>query len=125
MKHMSKILALVLALTMVLGLAITASAAEGDITISITTSDSGASVAGHTYEVYQIFTGDVATDGVTLTNAAFGANYQPEGKTVQEAMEEISAMTAAARILGNCAGPPFPNRQSATLSCRCPCSRQG
>ena len=95
MKNLTKLFALALALIMVLGLATTASAAEGDIEISITTSDSGASVEGHVYNVYQIFTGDVAKDGKTLTNAAFGANYKPEGQTVDQAMEALSAKSAA------------------------------
>ena len=94
MKNLTKLFALALALIMVLGLATTAAAAEGDITISITTSDSGASVDGHTYNVYQIFTGTVATDGKTLTDAAFGANYAPAGQTVDQAMEAISNMSA-------------------------------
>ena len=94
MKNLTKLFALALALFMVLGLATTAAAAEGDITISITTSDSGASVDGHTYNVYQIFTGTVATDGKTLTDAAFGANYAPAGQTVDQAMEAISKMSA-------------------------------
>ena len=46
MKHMKRIFALALAVMMLLSLAITASAAEGDITISVTESASGASVAG-------------------------------------------------------------------------------
>ena len=96
MKNMRKFFAMALAVVMVLSLATTAFAAEGDITISITTSDSGASVKGHTYNVYQIFTGDVAADGKTLSNVEFGANYKPEGKTVDQAMEEISKMSATA-----------------------------
>ena len=56
MKHMSKIFALALALVMMLSLATTASA----YTISMAPSDSGAGVAGHTSEVYQIYTGTMA-----------------------------------------------------------------
>ena len=77
---MKKILALALALIMVLGLAIPAAAAE--ITISVVNSASGAPVTGHTYEVYQIFVGDVAKDGQTLSNAVFGKNYAPDRKSV-------------------------------------------
>lgn len=102
MKHIKKLAALALAIMMLMGLAIPAAAAEGDtITISMTTSANGAGVAGHTYNVYQIFTGDVAkkTVGSTtqkvLSNADFGDNYTPAGKTVQEAMEELSAMSGA------------------------------
>ena len=111
MKHISKILALVLALTLVLGLATAVSAADETekITIEITTSASGASVTGHTYEVYQIFTGAVAEDGKTLTDAAYGANYT-SGKTVAEAMAELETMSgpdAAAFLAGKISGEPF------------------
>ena len=94
MKQIKKLAALALALIMILSLAIPAAAAEGDIRISVTTSDSGASVKGHTYEVYQIFTGDVAKDGKTLSNVEFGENYKPADKTVEEAMEAIAKMSA-------------------------------
>ncbi len=98
MKHMRKIFALALALIMAMSLAtgaFAAAPAEDTITIEITDSASGASVTGHTYEVYQIFTGDVAEDGKTLTNAEFGDNYAPEGMSVTEAMEELEAMSGA------------------------------
>ena len=95
MKQINKILALVLAFVMLLGLATTAFAAdeEDKITIEITTSDSGASVTGHTYNVYQIFTGVVAEDGQTLSDAAFGKNYAPAGTTVESAMAALNAMS--------------------------------
>ena len=95
MKQINKILALVLAFVMLLGLATTAFAAdeEDKITIEITTSDSGASVTGHTYNVYQIFTGVVAEDGKTLSDAAFGKNYAPAGTTVESAMAALDGMS--------------------------------
>ena len=103
MKNMRKLMALVLAVMMVMSLAVNAYAA--DITISVVNSASGAPVAGHTYDVYQIFVGDVAENGKTLSNAAFGKNYQPAGKTVTEAMEELAAMSseeaAAAYLVAN------------------------
>ena len=85
MKQIKRLASLVLAVMMLLSLAIPTFAAEGEdagdppategtITISVVTSETGAGVAGHTYNVYQIFTGDVAEDGETLTNVAFGAN---------------------------------------------------
>ena len=112
MKHISKILALVLALTLVLGLATAVSAADEPetITIEITTSASGASVAGHTYNVYQIFTGVVAEDGQTLSDAKFGANYAPTGTTVKDAMTALNGMSgpdAAAYLKTQISGDPF------------------
>ena len=89
MKHMSKILALTLALIMVLGLATSASA----ITIKVVESESGASVDGHTYEVYQIFTGTVATDGVTLSDIVAGANLEA-GADVDAILAEIQGKSA-------------------------------
>ena len=101
MKHMKKILALALALIMVLGLATTAFATEGEgtntpastVKISVVTSESGASVAGHTYNVYQIFTGTVAEDGKTLSDIVIGANAA--GKTVAEIQALIADKSAA------------------------------
>ena len=77
MKHMRKALALVLALIMVLGLAVSAYAEEGekyDVTIKNAT--------GHEYQIYQIFTGDlfVNDDGEEiLSNLKYGADYIPKG----------------------------------------------
>ena len=83
MKHMNKILALVLALTMVLGLAITASAANTPVNGPFTVTIKNAT--GHTYKIYQIFTGDLSTnaDGEEiLSNIKFGADYLPGNATV-------------------------------------------
>ena len=71
---MNKLLALVLAMVMVLGLATTAFAA-GD-TYSITINNSA---TGHTYEAYQIFTGDLS--GTTLSNIVWGSSISEAGQT--------------------------------------------
>ena len=81
MKHMRKILALALALVMVMGLAITASAAEGDTGYTVTIKNA----TDHTYQIYQIFTGDLVNDAdgkEILSNIKYGADYVPEGKQV-------------------------------------------
>ena len=93
MKHITKILALALALIMVLGLATSVSAA----TIEIVDSESGASREGHTYKVYQIFTGTYAEiDGENiLGEVAFGQNYAPADTTIEQAMAELQAMSGA------------------------------
>lgn len=74
MKKMNKLLALVLAMVMVLGLATTAFA-EGE-TYSITINNSA---TGHTYEAYQIFTGDLSK-GV-LSNIVWGSGISEAGQT--------------------------------------------
>ena len=58
MKHIKKLASLLLALVMVLSLAVTAFADE-PTTYSITINNS---TADHTYEAYQIFTGDLSTN---------------------------------------------------------------
>ena len=100
MKHVKKLLAMVLALVMIMSLAVSAFAA--DTTITISTSASGASVEGHKYEIYQIFTGDVAVVGEgaaakdILSNVAFGEDYQPtEFTTVEAAMNNLKTMSGA------------------------------
>ena len=73
MKHGKKFASLLLALVMVLGLSITASAAD---TYSITINNSA---EGHTYEAYQIFTGDLS--GTTLSNIVWGSGVSEAGQT--------------------------------------------
>ena len=73
MKHGKKFASLLLALVMVLGLSITASAAD---TYSITINNNA---EGHTYEAYQIFTGDLS--GTTLSNIVWGSGVREAGQT--------------------------------------------
>lgn len=73
MKHVKKFASLLMALVMVLGLSITASAAD---TYSITINNSA---EGHTYEAYQIFAGDL-NDGV-LSNIVWGSGVSEAGQT--------------------------------------------
>ena len=68
MKHIKKLAGLLLALVMALSLAVTAFADEST-TYSITINNS---TAGHTYEAYQIFTGDLH-EGV-LSNIKWGSS---------------------------------------------------
>lgn len=75
MKHLKKLASLLLALTLVFALAATAGAEE-ETTYSITINNSA---TGHTYEAYQIFTGDL--NGTTLSNIVWGSGISVEGKT--------------------------------------------
>ena len=74
MKHIKKLASLLLALVMVLSLATTAFAEETTYSITINNS-----TAGHTYEAYQIFTGDLH-EGV-LSNIKWGSSVSVAGQT--------------------------------------------
>lgn len=69
MKRIKKIFSMALALTMLLALSVTASAEGGNFTIT-------APANGHTYEIYQIFTGDLYEEDGTqyLSNVKWGKN---------------------------------------------------
>ena len=87
MKNLTKLFAMALALIMVLGLATTASAAEGDATYTVTINNA----TGHTYTIYQIFTGDLATNEEgkeVLSNIKYGADYLPTGTNVETPVPE-------------------------------------
>lgn len=80
MKHSKKLASLLLALFMALSLAVTAFADEST-TYSITINNS---TAGHTYEAYQIFTGDLATNEAgnkVLSNIVWGSGVSEAGQT--------------------------------------------
>ena len=66
MKTSKKILSVLLTLTLVLALSVCAFAANGPYTITIDNT-----ATGHTYEAYQIFTGDLS--GTTLSNITWGS----------------------------------------------------
>ena len=86
MKHMKRIFALALAVMMLLSLAITASAAEGDeATYSVTINNA----TGHTYQIYQIFTGDLSKNDEgkdVLSNIKYGEDYGTKGEVVLESV---------------------------------------
>ena len=75
---MKKIIALLLALVMVLSLAVTALAEETTYSITINNS-----TKGHTYEAYQIFTGDLVENGGSkiLSNIVWGSGVSEAGRT--------------------------------------------
>ena len=79
MKHIKKLASLLLVLVMVFALATTAFADE-TTTYSITINNSA---EGHTYEAYQIFTGDlVEKDGTKiLSNIVWGSGVSEAGQT--------------------------------------------
>lgn len=101
MKKMNKLLALVLAMVMVLGLATTAFAA-GD-TYSITINNSA---TGHTYEAYQIFAGDLVeeTNGEgniinrILSNIVWGSGITADGQTTLQNKYDNAETKSAAGV---------------------------
>ena len=79
MKHIKKLASLLLVLVMVFALATTAFAEETTYSITINNS-----TAGHTYEAYQIFTGDLATNEAgnkVLSNIVWGPGVSEAGQT--------------------------------------------
>ncbi len=90
MRSMKKLLCIALALCMVLGLAVSVSAEETGYTITVKSDDA------HSYEVYQIFTGDLH-EGV-LSNVKWGENGTGEtgtevDKAVLDALEALEGKT--------------------------------
>lgn len=95
MKNMKKFTAMLLAVIMVLGMAMSASADETDsttdgYTITITHNDAK---QAHTYAAYQVFTGDLY--GNVLSNIVWGSNVTEQG---QAALEEKYEVTSAAAL---------------------------
>ena len=95
---MKKILALALAVMMVMGLAISVSAE--DTTYSVTINNA----AGHTYTIYQIFTGELSVnkDGKeVLANLKYGTDYTPGDVTVGDLVpvEVLDTLAATATTI--------------------------
>ena len=88
MKHTKRILAMVMTVIMVLSLATTAFAAGNSITIN--------GKEGHTYEVYQIFTGDLS--GNTLSNIVWGDGVTTAGQTALGDAATVAAGLTAGNI---------------------------
>lgn len=83
MKHAKKLASLLMALVMVLGMSVgtTVTAFAEGTTYSITINNS---TEGHTYEAYQIFTGDLSTKETgekVLSNIVWGSSVSEAGKT--------------------------------------------
>ena len=97
MKHIKKLASLLLALVMVFALATTAFADE-TTTYSITINNSA---EGHTYEAYQIFTGDlVEKDGTKiLSNIVWGSGISEAGQTaLGDAAAKAETLTTEADV---------------------------
>lgn len=93
MKHANKFLALILALAMVLSLGITAFAAETEEEAPTMQTIFFKADDDHSYDIYQIFTGDIE-DGV-LVNIKYGKNADGEGEVPYKALEELQALNGS------------------------------
>ncbi|MBQ4266393.1 MAG: SpaH/EbpB family LPXTG-anchored major pilin [Clostridia bacterium] len=83
--NMKKLISMVLALVMLLAMSATAMA----YTVSAPNN-------GHTYEVYQIFVGDLSADGTILSNIKWGAN----GTGTANATVDASVLTELEGVVG-------------------------
>lgn len=93
MKHLRKIMALVLSLAMVLAMSITVFATEGATTSTPGKFTITAPAGNHQYEIYQIFTGDLSNG--TLSNIKWGANGTgtPGAVVDQVTLDALTAKT--------------------------------
>lgn len=117
MKSFKKMMALVIAMVMTLAMGVTAFAAPTDTTLKV-----NSPVDGHTYTAYQLFVGDLAKDGKTLSNVKWGSNaittaisYTVDGnsKTVtpsvggvvpQDFLEYVATLTSNTQNTANTIG---------------------
>lgn len=98
MKHAKRLASVLLAMVMVLAMGVTAFATEPEGDGGDNSSDGGKKEVTHTYEIYQIFTGDYSEGGV-LSNIKWGQNGTgAEGdkvdKKVLEALEAVKDETS-------------------------------
>ena len=77
MKHLKKIVSLLLTAVMVLAMCIPVMA-DAATTYSITIDNAA---EDHIYEAYQIFAGELSTDGLSLSNIVWGSGVSEVGKT--------------------------------------------
>ncbi len=94
MKHIKKVVTLFLAFAMVLAMSSIAFAADGDDTPTGKTINLTGGKAGHTYTLYQIFTGTV--DGTELTNIQWGNGVTDTFKATKETAAAYAAEIAEA-----------------------------
>lgn len=94
MKHVRKLFSTILAVLLMMTMA-TAIHAEGE-NANVFTITINNSIEGHTYEAYQIFTGDLSQDGTVLSNVIWGSGISEEGKTaLQNEYDNAETKSAA------------------------------
>lgn len=104
MRKVKKLIGVLLAAVMVLAMGVPAFAASGSYTLTISEAS-----AGHTYEAYQIFAGDLSENGQTLSNVTWGDGVNGEAllaalKGTEEettAYENCTTAADVAKVLEN------------------------
>lgn len=109
---MKKFLSILMVLAMILAISTTAFAAENSTyTLTIT------GAAGHVYDIYQIYTGDISQEGdqTVLSNAKFGQNHYPVDGNIgdpvpKDELESLVDEKTAVDILDSgVKGDPYKN----------------
>lgn len=116
MKKIKKVMALLLSLVMVLAMSVVAFADDATKTISVKPDDT------HTYEVYQIFTGDLS--GTTLSNVKWGINGSKTGTVSDADLKQLTDVNIKSYADQMAAIKPFVNFGSnpiGTVSAGHPC----
>ena len=110
MNRMKKIISLIMALAMVLAIAVPVMAEGTTYTITINNND-----VGHTYEAYQIFTGDL--HGSVLSNIEWGNDITDAGKTALQSTAGVNnAAGVADKLEGESSAKQFAESVSAYLT---------
>lgn len=97
MKTIRRLLTLACALVAALAIAVPAYAAGGPYTLTITSD-----TPGHTYEAYQVFSGDVSADGETLSNVQWGLGVDTTDGTGILADLKASSAFGATKPFDSC-----------------------
>jgi len=92
MKHMKKVLALIIALTMVFAMGVTVFAADHTVSTNSTT---------HTYQIYQIFTGTYDATSEQLQNLKYGQNAKTGTAGESVSATDMEALDAIAKATYN------------------------
>ena len=108
---MKKFLSVLMVLAMILAMSTTAFAAENTYTLTIT------GATGHVYDIYQVYTGDIAKEGdkTVLSNVKYGQNHYPVDGNIGDPVpaDEIESLTdgkTAVDILDSgVKGDPYKN----------------
>ena len=108
MKGLKKVVAFLLTMTMVLAMSVTAFAADGDHTITITNADQ---YVTHSYEAYQVFTGDLDTAGEKLSNIEWGSGVNGDAL--------LAALMRPASVAGIVAVPGITRLMTSPSICIC------